>query len=102
MLRGQFHSLFDIRLPACQRLLRQAVDEVEVEVIETGLARPAHRVQHIEGVVDAFQLAQFPGLERLDPETDPVETSPAQPVQRIKRDRAGVGFQGSFQRIRCF
>ena len=97
MLRCQFHRLPDVRLPAGKSLLRQAVDQVEVEVIEAGLARPAHRIEHIEWVVDAFKLAQFPGLERLDSETDPVETGLPQPAQGIQRDRSGVGFKRGLQ-----
>ena len=81
MLRVEINRTAEGLLPSGKGLLRQAVDEVEVQVFEACFPRPADCVQHIEGIVDSFQLAQFIGMKRLDPETDPIEPDPTQTLE---------------------
>ena len=74
VVRREGERLLDVRLPALDRLVGEPVDEVEVDVLEAGLARPAVALVGLLGGVDAVEATSSsswkdctPKLRRLTP-----------------------------------
>ena len=89
----QVDRAIERRLPALHRLLRQAVDEVEVDALEPGLAGPAAALCRLVRCVDAVERRQFVVVEGLYAEADAVDAGGQKPAQVRQIDRAGVGFE---------
>ena len=73
VLRRQLDRPLERRLPALHRLVRKPVDQVEVDALEAGLARPAVALLRLLGRVDAVERGQLVVVERLDAEADAVD-----------------------------
>ena len=93
VLRRQPNRLLQSLLPAFQRLIRQPVDEVEVDAREASLARPCVPLLRLLRRVNAVERQQFVVVERLHPETQPVRSERDEPPQVVEIDRAGVRLQ---------
>ena len=74
----QVKDPFDGGLPGFERLFGQAVDQVKIEIIETGLAGGCHGFDDVEKVMCAFEHMQFECVRRLNPITDAVDPDLAQ------------------------
>ena len=77
--------------PIGHALSRQAIDEVEVEVIEAGGAGQAHGLDGGGEVVGAPQQGQLARQRALHAEAEPVDAQGAVGGQRAGRDCARVG-----------
>ena len=72
VFRVQIQNPLDGGLPGRDCLFRQAVDQVEVEVIEPCLTGRCHGFDDIKEIVGALQHSQLFVVRRLDPKTDAV------------------------------
>ena len=61
------------RLPGCQRLTRQTVDQVQIDVVESGIANLGEGLLGSLGAVDAIKKHQLGRIERLYAHRDPVD-----------------------------
>ncbi len=94
--------------PVGHALSRQAVDEIEVEVVEAGCRGHPYCLDRGGEVVGAPQQGQFARQRALHAEAKPVDTQGAHVGQPVGRHRARVGLHGdlrvarqSERRARC-
>ena len=86
----------DVLLSLLQRLLRQGVHQVEVDVVEMRL-RNADRAARLFAVVNAAQRLQLRGIEALDADREAVDAASAVVAELGRFERAGIGFQRDFR-----
>ncbi|RMR95671.1 hypothetical protein ALP75_202581 [Pseudomonas syringae pv. actinidiae] len=78
------------------RLVRQAVHQVQVEVVETGLTRHVGGANRFVAIVDAAQRLEFGCLKTLNADGQPIDSQTAIGAEFCLFKGAGVGFQGDF------
>jgi hypothetical protein len=88
----QFDGLGQRPLPGGERLAGQAVDQVQVHVLESRPPGGAIGLARLRRRVDAPEQAQLVVLKRLDAQAQAVEAQPAQAIEAGAVRRAGVGF----------
>ena len=93
MRRLQRERALDVVLGHRQRLLRQRVHQVEVDVVEAGVLRQLHRGLGLAAVVDAAQALQAAVVEALDAEAEAVHAGRAVHLEAAVLGGAGIGFQ---------
>jgi hypothetical protein len=71
-------GLIEAGPPVVHRLPRRAVDQVDADLLETGLASPLHGLRDAGGVVRALEGRQHVRHRRLHPEADPGESGCSQ------------------------
>jgi hypothetical protein len=94
VLGPQSARLGEVRRQLRDALVRQGEDQIEADVVEAGRAGQRHRRQRLGGPVDAAETAQVMGRERLHPEADAIDAGGAIPGEGVRRDRAGIRFDG--------
>ena len=94
MLRAEADCALQGALPGRERLIGQAVDQVKVDVGETGLARRGDRDLHVVCAVDTAQEVQLGLIEALHAHAQPVDSQRAQRCEACHVHRAGVGLAG--------
>ena len=97
MLRVQLQNMLHRPPPAVHGLAGQAVDQVQGEVFQLGLAGGGNStvpLLHRVGAAGRFQLRR---TGRLHPQGDPVEARPPQAPQRPGVGAVRVGFKGDFR-----
>ncbi len=75
-------------------LIRQAVHQVQVEVVETGPARHVGGANRFVAVVNAAQRLEFGFLKALNADRQPIDAQAAIGAELGLFEGAGVGFQG--------
>lgn len=95
--RLQGDGAFDVVQGHVERLLRQRIHQVEVEIVEAGLLRGPHRAFGIAAGMDAAEALQATVVEGLHAEAEPVHPGLAVAGERTMLDRAGIGLQGDFR-----
>ena len=68
MLRGQLQDMLQGRLPGGQALPRQAVHQVQREVVKPRLSSQVHSLDRLPVAVGAAQLFEKPVIVILDPQ----------------------------------
>ena len=86
-------------LPVFVRLARQAVDEVDAEVAEAGVATSLHGFDGLAGGVPAVQQSQCGIVEGLYAHAEAVEGVAAQHADVVLGQVVGVGLQGDLRGI---
>ena len=88
------HRRLEALMPVAERLARDAIDEVETDVVEPRRARRAEGRTHLVGRVAAGERPQIGVSQRLGAEADPGHSGMPQsgPVRRLARAR--VRLQG--------
>jgi hypothetical protein len=86
--------------PGLQLLPREPVDQVEVDVVETGATGLIDGGRHIFERVGAVQHAQLGRLGRLGAQRQAVDAGAAQPLEVLPTQRARVGLERHLTRIR--
>src|SRR5690606_21932734 len=79
-----------------QVLAGQGVHQVQVEIVETGLARQGDGRLGLPAVVDAAQALQATVVETLDTEAQPVDARRAVTLESAVLGGAGIGLQRDF------
>ena len=101
MLGRQGDGGLQIPLPTLQRLVGQAVDEVQREVFEPGLPGGVHRLADLVHGMDTADLPELGVVRRLHAERDPVEARLAEGPQGLPvPGGVGVGLQGDLGVLR--
>ena len=80
--------------PVVEGLPRRAVDEVEADLLEAGLARPVDDGGDAQGVVGAVEGGEHAVDRRLHAEAEPGEAGLAQRLEVREGDAVGVGLGG--------
>ena len=86
----------DVLLSLLQRLLRQGVHQVEVDIVEMRL-RNADRAARLFATVNAAQRLQLRGIEALDADREAVDAASAVIAKLGRFERAWIGFQRDFR-----
>src|SRR6185295_18040932 len=76
MLRPQLQRLIEISFPPIDRLSRQSSDQIEVHVIESGLAQELERGANVSCIMRAAEHLQLAIIERLRAEARAVDSQP--------------------------
>ncbi len=80
-------------------LIRQAVHQVQVQVVEAGAARHVDGAEGFAVVMDAAQRLQMLGVETLDANRQAVDARQPVVAKLGLLEGAGVGFEGDFDVI---
>ncbi|CRM80693.1 hypothetical protein [Pseudomonas sp. 22 E 5] len=100
-VRGlQRDGLAQVAQGIVQRLIGQAVHQVQVEVIEPGLAGHTSGAHSLIAIMDAAQRLKLLLLEALDANGQAIDPQLAVRHELLLFEGAGVGFQGDFD-IAC-
>lgn len=83
-------------LPVGAGLAREGEDQVEVDVVEAGIAEDVECAQCLVARVDPAEPFELAIVEGLDAEGDPVDAAGAEEAGLFRGDRAGVAFDGPF------
>ncbi|MCY1411947.1 hypothetical protein D9M71_273430 [compost metagenome] len=94
MRRAQRDGLAQVAQGVVQRLVGQAVHQVEVEVVEPGIARHVGGANGLVTVVDAAQGFELGLLEALDADRQAIDAQLPVGFELLLLERSGVGFQG--------
>ncbi|SVK46189.1 Uncharacterised protein [Acinetobacter baumannii] len=89
-------SLAQIVQRLFQRLIRQAVHQIEVEAAQAKIGRQRRRTFGFFRAVDAPQTVQLLGAEALHPDGDAVDAGALVAAEAIGLHGAGIGFHGDF------
>ena len=92
----QIDGLFQIGKRFIQILPRQAVHEIEIQVVEADFMRRADRLAGIMSRMDASQALQMSIVEALDTDREPVDAGGAVAVETFPLKGAGIGFHRDF------
>jgi hypothetical protein len=90
----QGEDAFQVVLGHRQRLLRQRVHQVEVEVVEAGILGQLHRRLGFAAVVDPAQSLEATVVEALDAEAQAIDAGLAIQLEAAVLGGAGVGLKG--------
>ena len=94
-VRGlQRHRALHVGQCAVQRLLRQRVHQVQIDVGVAGILRRLHCGLGLTSRVDATEPLQFVVVEALHAERNAVDAGRQVTVEATVFDGAGIGFQG--------
>ena len=85
--------LFQIPHPVSEGLTRQAVEEIQVEVFETGGPGPPAKAPDVPGSVGVPQQAEMAIPERLGAQAQAIDAQSPQRPQVVQREGAGSAFQ---------
>ena len=99
MLYVKADGLLQVALPPPVRLARQAVDKVDADVPETGLAEAVYGCDGLCGIVPAVQQLQCRVVECLYAHADAVEGECAQHGHVFFRQVVGIGLECDFSGI---
>ncbi len=87
-------GLGEVRVEVGGALARDAVDEIERDVVETGITKSVHRPPDVVRSGNALQHREQPRTERLGAERDAVHPVPAQERGEGRGDGLGVRLDG--------
>ena len=94
VLRLERDRLGEVALEVGRALARNAVDEVERDVVEAGLPQCRHRGAHVLGARTPLERLEQVRLEALGAERDTVDAVLAEQRGQAGRDGLGVGLDG--------
>ena len=94
------HALPDRSLERLDRLVRQTVDQVEIDTTDPGASQSLDRAPHHVWRLDAVDRGLHLFVELLNPEACPVEPDHADPLDHFIAERARIAFDGDFRVIR--
>ena len=100
MLRLQGDQAVEVGERAGELLLRQRVHQVEVDVVEAGVARAGVRLHGLGGVVDAPQPLELSVVEALDAHRQPVHPRGAIAPEVTGLGGARIGFERDLDVLR--
>ena len=100
MLRREADRLGEVAFEVGGALARDAVDEVERDVVESGITENVDGASDVVRSGNALEHAEQPRLERLRAERDAVDAVAAQEQRELGRDRLGVRLDGRLRRGR--
>ncbi len=93
------HGLIQIGHRLGVLLIRQAVHQVEVQVVEAGAARHLDRTEGFAVVMDAAKGLEMAGIEALDANRQAIDARQPVVAKLGLLEGAGVGFEGDFDFI---
>ena len=96
VLRGERHRLIQIGHRLGVLLIRQAMHQVEVQVVEAGAARHVDGAERFTVIMDAAEGLQMFGIEALDADRQAVDAGQPVVAKLGLLEGAGVGFEGDF------
>ncbi len=96
---GQGEGLAQVGQGVVEALPGQAVHQVEVEVVEAGLARHVGGAHCLGAVVDAPQGLQLVGLEALHADGQAIDAEAPVVGELDLFEGAGIGFQGDLDAV---
>ncbi len=97
MIGGQVEGSAQAVLPGSQRLIREAVNQVEADVVEAGRASHRNGAIHSLKVMFPLEKGQFCLVGALHTKAEPVDADSAQGLQVGVVDGSGVGFERDFR-----
>jgi hypothetical protein len=95
MLWRVFQRDAHVLLGLLQRLLRQRIHQIEVDVVKV-ILRNVYRTSGLISIMDAPQRFQMRLVKTLYAQRQSVHTGIAKALEFIRLDRAGIGFQRNF------
>ena len=99
MVRFQHYGLFQRRLPACRSLPRQAVNQVQTDVVETSLTGLAKSGFGLVGPMQPTYCSQHCVIKTLYAQTQSVEALSPQRSQRFGSNGSRIGFDADFGQV---
>ncbi|MNZ83191.1 hypothetical protein D3C78_1019130 [compost metagenome] len=96
MRRAQRDGLAQVAQGVVQRLVGQAVHQVEVEVVEPGIARHVGGANRFVTVVNAPQGLKLGLLEALDADRQAIDAQLPVGLELLLLERPGIGLEGDF------
>jgi len=87
-------ELGEFLAPALRGLLGASVDQIDVDVVEVGLAGLIITAAGLVGVMRTSQSAQVLVRERLETKRETVEAKGAKSLEVLEGEGVGVGFKG--------
>jgi len=96
MLTAQGGGFGERRAPNVYRLAGNGEHEVDIQVIEAGLAQSVEGFENHFAAVDAAKAVEEFFIERLDTHGDAIDAETAQELGFIQRDRGRIAFHGEF------
>ena len=98
MLGCERESLREIGVEIGGALAGNAVQQVERDVVKSGITESMERAPDVIRAGTALQDVEQPRLEALRAERDARHTGLAQESRELRRHRLGVGLDGDFTR----
>ena len=92
MRRAQTHCMIDVSKRFRQRLLRQRVHQIEIEVVEI-IARDRHGAARLVIVVNSAQCFEVGWIKTLDPDRQTVNAELAVGGKFLHLKGTGIGLQ---------
>ena len=96
MRRRQFNRLAQVAQRLCQRLIGQAVHQVEVEAAQPQTARQARGAFGLFRPVDAPKTLELAVAKALYPDRNAINARPLVLDEAVSFDCPRVGFHGDF------
>ncbi len=93
MLGLEGERRLDVRHRCIAGLPGQTVHDVQVDVVEAGLARQTERSDGVVGPVNAAQARQLLAAERLGAERQSIDAGTTVLCEVVVFDRSWIGFQ---------
>jgi hypothetical protein len=94
VLRLEGDGVCEVRLEIGGALARNAVDEIERDVVETGITKSVHCPPDVVRTGNAFQRLQEVRPERLRADGDTGDAVPPEEFRQLGRDGLRVGLDG--------
>jgi hypothetical protein len=93
---AKIEGRFELELPMVRRTPFKAIDEVDRDSVEPGLAQNLHSLTRVVGAVPATEKGKIVVVKRLDSETHEAHTEIAPDGQAFPADILGVRLEKEF------